>query len=119
MPRGKTTIRFIGGIFDGDIDEVATIYLAQFMEVRLEHWTRVLDDGSAQIVKGSKLDSRWDNYSVDVYEKQLERDNNNFFIYKYVKTKDVFRCLAKTKKGTRCLNTAKPDEDNCPRHTGK
>ena len=120
MPRGKATIRFIGGVLDGEIQEdVAAIYLTDKIRSFTGVWIRVLPDETAQVMKGGKPDSFWQSYNEDVYEKQLERDNSNSIVYKFIEKQIVNRCKGTTKKGTRCLKPTKNDEAYCPQHRAK
>jgi len=113
------TVRFIGGNCHALIQVIPEEDLTQFLQAQSTYWTKLLADGSTHIVDGGRKDSFWHSYNVDIYEKQLLRDSSNNFIYEYVRTQEIPRCSALTKKKTRCLHAAKLDENYCLKHMEK
>jgi hypothetical protein len=120
MPHGKIKVQFVDGSLDGKIEYADdTESLLDRIEYQNGKWIRENDDGSAQIMSSGKLDSNWNYFKIEIYEKQERFDGPYPFVFQFIGTEDVSRCEAKTKQGKRCKNRAVKDQNNCSKHTVK
>jgi len=68
MNRGRVTCRYVGGPWDGKVEELAAFYCGDTMGVESEVWIRENPDGGASVIKGPRGPA-WTSFNLSVYEK--------------------------------------------------
>jgi len=120
MARGKTSIIFKGGNYDGTThDNVSTPLPNNIYQNKGIGFIKSLkDDNSVEIVKFSgKLPDNWLSYSVDVYVREPKKDKRKLgTIYNYKGEEMINRCEAITQKGTHCKHSALEGAGYCGSH---
>src|SRR6266849_10609535 len=106
MSRGWVICRYVGGRWDGKVEELAAIYCRDTMGVEGEVWIRENPDGSAGVIKGPRGPA-WVSFNPSVYEKTPQSQGGtrgNVQIRAYDKCESLRKVLPA--KGRRCKNAA-------------
>lgn len=102
MPRGYTTIMFIGGSQDGRVDsDVSLRGLPKKLLFRHETFTYTDSNDNSCVGKGS-LNSTWQSYKSEVYLKLENEKHIAGTVFKYAGDHQFYRCQSLTQKATQC-----------------
>lgn len=113
MPRGFTTIHFIGGTKDKtSIEDVQINRLPKNIRFRSEVFFAQTNANGMAVMKGS-LTNDWHSYSVDIYTRIPSDKYQQGTIYSFNETRMVERCSAITQKGHQCTKAAKHEKTYC------
>jgi hypothetical protein len=105
MARGKTDVRYFGGIKAGQLElQVNTRFMIKRHSVFHEEFFAIDSKGNTALLKGQSKRSLWDHHLVDIYEKMPSKKGVPGMSYEFVNTEIMFRCNAMTKSGKRCKN---------------
>src|SRR6266581_539217 len=116
MSRGWVTCRYVGGPWDGKVEELAAIYCRDTMGVEGDVWIRENPDGSAGVIKGPRGPA-WVSFNLSVYEKTPQSKGVPEVTYRYARTINVNRCAkVLPAKGRRCKNAALDGKELCRDH---
>src|SRR3954463_5041101 len=116
MPTGIVNCRYVGGPWDGKVENLPAIRCQESIGVELGAWFEEEPDGSVVIRKG-KRGPTWAGFAYALYEKDERRSNDGGATYRYVRTVDVQRCAKVLEgKGRRCKNEALESKDLCRDH---
>lgn len=116
MSRGWVTCRYIGGPWDGKVEELAATYCSDTIGVESEAWIRENPDGSADVFKGPRGPA-WTSFNLSVYEKVPRPKGSIGVTYRYARTTGVNRCAkVLPDKGRRCKNAAIEGKELCRDH---
>lgn len=101
MARGKTDVRYFGGILDGEIHlQINTRFMYEKISIRHESFYAIDSKGNQKLLKDESKEGLWDHRLVDVYNK-IET-NKPGISYQFDHTEILFRCNAINKNGNRC-----------------
>lgn len=121
MPRGFTDYIFVGGPHDGIVEKSIPVFSTRPPPKKIgfqsnHHFVQGNDEGMLLVEqhKNGRLHKDWISYSIDIYEKEEKKNRHKpGTIYKYLKQEIIERCVAITKKKTRCMKPALSGKDYC------
>ena len=106
MPKGKTKVKFVGGVWDGEaFDEFDTRMMHESVAVFSDVWAKKLPDGNVGLMRSEQYGNDWIYYQNHRYRRN-GKDNNGYFIYQFKEEVDNYRCEYITKEGNCCKNIA-------------
>lgn len=109
MSKGYTKVKFIGGPFDGDVEEMVPLWcIEDKYDVRSSTFFSQDKIGKITIRTG-ELTSNWHSYVKYRYIKQVKNMNEDFIEYLFDSELIVDRCKATTKTGLQCKREARPN----------
>jgi hypothetical protein len=115
MPRGYSTVMFVGGRLNGESLEMPTNRIASKITNDSERFFAEGQDGGVSVWKGHWSSSKdWLMFLREIYTKSTREDEQ--IIYTFSDSLEVDRCEAKTQKGTRCMKEALEDIVFCRTH---
>ena len=116
MSRGWVMCNYVGGPWDGRVEEHPAIRCTDSMGVSSEAWFGENPDGSVDVMKGRR-GPNWVAYALSIYEKAPPQSGRTGVTYKFVRTEEVVRC-AKVLPGLgrRCKNRALEGKELCRDH---
>ena len=113
MPRGFTTVYFIGGSEDNtSIEDVQINRLPKNIRFRSENFFATTETDDIAMMKGD-LSKDWLSYSVDIYTRSPSDKYKQGTIYSFNETRMVERCSAITQQGHQCSKAAKHEKSYC------
>ena len=119
MAKGRTIIRYVGGVKDGREKHVMAAGLDSRQEYKSAYF--VIEKGEEvekKVVSLSwdyDLPPNWIRCTYDQYEKRQDLDTG--VIMQYVGSVERKRCIGITTKKLRCSRPVKGDTDFCHQHS--
>ena len=115
MPRGYSTVMFIGGRLNGETIEMPINAIKDEATSDSPHFFGQIKEGKVPLFKGDWRSSKvWMVFSREIYTKSIRKDKQ--IIYTFTHVLEIDRCSAKTQKGTLCLKEALQGIDFCHTH---
>ncbi len=105
MARGRTDVRYFGGIKDGELElQVNTRFMVERHSVFHSAFFAIDFKGNKALLEDDSKRNLWDHHLVDVYQKLKPKKGVPGMSYKFIQTEIRFRCNSMTKLGKRCKN---------------
>ncbi|UYI45762.1 hypothetical protein OFO16_07740 [Vibrio natriegens] len=118
MVRGRTVIRYVGGIKDGREKETMAIGRDSLQEYKSSY---IVMEQGVEVEKNVTspswdydLPPNWIRCTYDRYKKVQDPDSG--LIMKFIGSVERNRCNATTKKKTRCSRSVKGNSEFCHQH---
>jgi|SRR5882672_4039684 len=116
MSRGRVTCRYVGGPWDGRVEELAAVYCQDTMGVESEVWIRENRRWRCECDQRPTW-AGWTSFNLSVYEKAPQSKGDTGVTYRYARTIGVNRCAkVLPDKGRRCKNPALEGKELCRDH---
>ena len=105
MARGRTDVRYFGGIMNGKIEEqVNTRFMVDSHSVFHDSFYAIDSKGGQALLEDESKRHLWDHHLVDIYKKAKQTPNVSGMRYEFSHTEIRFRCNAINNNGKRCKN---------------
>lgn len=106
MAKGKTKVKFVGGVWDGEtFDEFVTRMMYDSIEVFSGIWAKKMPDGNIGLMRSERYGKDWIYYQNHRYQR-YGKDDHGYFIYQFDEEIENHRCEATTQLGKQCKNLA-------------
>lgn len=106
MAKGKTKVKFVGGVWDDEtFEEFDTRMMHDSIQVFSGLWAKKIPDGRVGLIKSESYGKDWSYYQNHRYQRN-GKDENGYFIYQFIEGIENHRCEAVNQLGKRCKNIA-------------
>jgi len=115
--KGRVLCEYVGGPWDGRVEEVPAIYCRQSIGVESKTYFAAAPWGGLHMQEGPRS-GNWVGYKLFMYEKQPRPARKTGATYKFSRMILVKRCKQRLpdKGGRRCRNAAQQGKLLCKRH---